>query len=172
MPKEGSRVCQCRRCRGVFNGAHAVQYVWESVFGSCAVPVVAGVYALTDGFVRAGWVYWRDEPDGPFPLADLHAFVVSCRPGRGTIPSEGDIGRWHGWVASGIPPRDWLLVDGLTFRSVSQVAHALRDRSRMPCEQIIPGDWWGADAKEHAERRAIREQWTQTKQRNRATSRI
>lgn len=84
-----------------------MQYFWESAFGSCAVPVVVGVHALADGFVRCGLVYWHDEPDDPFFLPCLHQFIVSCRPGQGTRPTEGDIERWARWSRRARYPSDW-----------------------------------------------------------------
>jgi hypothetical protein len=164
--------CQCRRCCGVFTAADAVQYVWESAFGSCAVPVVVGVHAVADGFVRCGLVYWHDEPDEPFVLPYLHQFIVSCRPGQGTSPMEGDIERCARWSSRDRCPSDWLLVDGTRFRSVREVSHTLRDRGPMPDEQTISGDWWGPDDREGEERIAIRERWVETKRRNQAFSSV
>jgi len=168
MSEQAPWVCQCRRCRGVFTAADAVQYVWESAFGSCALPLVVGVQALADGFVRCGLVYWHDEPDDLHPIGDLQEFVVSCRPAEGTIPTEGDISRWTRWADSDRPPRDWLVVDGLRFQSVREVAQTLHDCSPMPDPQTIPGDWWGPDHREDEERIAIRERWVETKRRNQA----
>jgi hypothetical protein len=160
-------ICQCRRCNGVLNSADAVQYVWEWVFGACDVPVVVGVRALDTGRVFYANVYWHDEPDesGPF---DEPEYVVSVRPGRGTIPTEGDVARWVKWESRTTPPRDWLLADGLRFRSVRDCVEALRHRSPIPEEDTIAGDWDGPPTNETDESRAeIRANWTETKRRNR-----
>lgn len=168
MSNEEPWVCQCRRCCGVSTSADAVQYVWETAFGSCAVPVVVGVHVQDDGFVTCGWVYWHDEPDDPFVLPYLNQFIVSCRPGDDAKPTEGDIARWARWATQSERPSDWLLVDQVTFRSVRECAQALYDCSPMPEVQTIPGDWWGPDDREEQERIAIRERWVETKRRNRA----
>ncbi len=168
MSNEEPWVCQCRRCCGVAIAADAVQYVWESAFGACAVPVVVGVHAQDDGFVTCGWVYWHDEPEDPFYLAHLHQFIVSCRPGEGTIPTEGDIARWARWATRDQCPTDWLLADRLAFRSVRDCAQALYDRSPMPGGQTISGDWWGPDDREEEGRIAFRERWVETNRRNQA----
>src|SRR5659263_401343 len=105
MPMPDSWVCQCRRCRGVLNAADAVQYVWEFSLGSYGVPIVVGVNALADGFVRCASVYWHDEPDEPQAIEGTGEFIVSCRPGAGTAPTEGDIARWARWAAGAHPAR-------------------------------------------------------------------
>ena len=90
METDQGWVCRCRRCRGVFTGADAVQYVWEWTLGSCGVPTVVGVNAQLDGFVCCAWTYWHGEPEQPSPIADLGEFMVSCRPGEGTLPTEAE----------------------------------------------------------------------------------
>jgi hypothetical protein len=51
------------------------------------------------------------------------------------------------------PPVDWLLVDGLRFRSVRTCADALREWEPLPGELTILGDWYApfADAAWRAE---------------------
>jgi hypothetical protein len=68
------------------------------------------------------------------------------------------------------PPVDWLLVDGLRFRSVRACADALREWEPLPGELTIVGDWYApfADAAWRAE---IRVEWPAIGVRNRATSR-
>jgi Arc/MetJ family transcription regulator len=158
-------VCQCRRCHGVHNGADAAQYVWEYALGSCGVPVVVGVNACENGFVTCAFVYWHDEPEVPHPIVKGGEFIVSCRPGSGTVPTEGDIARWMSWVAAEQAPRDWLIVDGLKARSVRAVVDALRARSPMPDEQDIAGDWDDA-LLDPQFREDVRARWTETKRRN------
>lgn len=162
-------VCRCRRCEGVLSAADAVQYVWEFALGSCVVPVVVGVDARADGWVTCAWVYWHDEPDEPHPISELGEFMVSCRPGSRTTPTEADIARWTSWASTLHPPRDWLLVDGRRYRSVRDVADALRQRAAMPEERLIPGDWF-RDPLDVTWRETIRAQWAETKLRNRAQS--
>lgn len=162
-------VCHCRRCEGVLTAADAVQYVWEFTLGSCDIPVVVGVNAQADGFVTCAWIYWHDEPEEPHPICDLGEFMVSCRPGAGTIPTEADIARWVAWASAAHVPRDWLIVDSRRFRSVAAVADALRQRTPMPEERTIPGDWLG-DPLDTTWRETIRAEWDETKSRNRAQS--
>jgi hypothetical protein len=158
--------CQCRRCHGVFNAGDAVQYVWESSLGSCGVPIVVGVNVVDDGFVTCAQVYWHGEPDEPLALGEAGEFLVSFRPGEGTVPTEGDIERWVQWSKTRRPPRDWLIADGLRFRSVPDAVEALRKRTPMPDQQAIVGDWWGVDAKELTFRNKTRARWTETVRRN------
>ena len=159
-------VCQCRRCRGVFLAGDAVQYVWESSLGCCEVPIVVGVNAHSDGFVTCAFVYWHDEPDEPHPISDLGEFIVSCRPGRGTTPTEGDIARWTRWSVGDHSPRNWLIADGRRFRSVRDVVETLRKRVPMPDDEMIPGDWWVPDLAEARSRGEIRANWAETVRRN------
>ena len=158
--------CQCRRCRGVFIAADAVQYVWEFSLGCCEVPVVVGVNATSDGFVTCALVYWHEEPDEAHPLGELDEFIVSCRPGQGTAPTEGDIARWIRWSDGDHPPRNWLIADGRRFRSVPDVVETLKMRAPMPDEEVIVGDWWSLDLAEATSRGAIRANWAETKRRN------
>jgi len=170
MATETQWICQCRQCHGVHTGSDAVQYVWEFVFGDCGVPVVVGVNAGPDGHVGCAFPYWHGEPDEPYRIGDRGEFVVSCRPGIGTVPTEGDIARWIQWEGSALPPRDWLIADGAQFRSVRATADALRRRAPMPEEQNIAGDWDGPPT-DLAHRDRIRMEWPETVRRNRATSR-
>jgi len=148
-----------------------VQYVWEWSLGSCGVPTVVGVNADLGGFVCCAFTYWHDEPAQPYPIGDLGEFMVSCRPGAGTVPTEGDVARWVVWESGPRPPRDWLIVDGQRFRSVATTVEALRRRSPIPGEQTIVGDWLG-DALAVSFRADVRANWTMTKRRNQATSRL
>ena len=159
-------VCQCRRCRGVFDAGDAVQYVWESSFGCCEVPVVVGVNAHNDGFVVCAPIYWHGEPDEPLPLVETGEFIVSCRPGQGTAPTEGDIALWVHWSDVSCPPRNWLIADGLRFRSVPDVVQALRMCTPMPDEEVIIGDWWSLDLAEATSRKALRANWPETTRNN------
>jgi hypothetical protein len=96
--------------------------------------------------------------------------MVSCRPGDGTVPTEGDVARWTQWISGAHPPVDWLLVDGLRFRSVRDVVEALLDRKPLPGERSIVGDWCtGLDSAWQAKTRA---EWPEIVARNRATSRF
>jgi hypothetical protein len=169
MSSDEAWVCMCRRCCGVLTGADAVQYVWEFALGSCGVPTVVGVNADLGGFVCCAFTYWHGEPAEPHPIGDLGEFIVSCRPGEGTVPTEGDIARWVAWESGPRPPRDWLVVDGKRFRSVSATVDALRRRSPMPDERTIAGDWFG-DGLDPAFRAEVREIWSETKRRIHATS--
>src|SRR4051812_17893942 len=155
-------VCECRRCNGVRRGIEAVQYVWEWVLGSCGVPIVVGVHADPSGHVVTAWTYWEDEPDVPFELPGLTQFMVSVRPGRGTLPTEGDVARWVAWQQAARAPADWMIADGLRTRSVGDVVTALRAREPMADERQIAGDsnGLGLDEKMRAEVRAT---WAQTK---------
>ena len=168
---DGAWVCQCRRCCGVLTGADAVQYVWEFALGSCDVPTVVGVNADLSGFVCCAFTYWHGEPPQPYPIGDLGEFIVSCRPGAGTVATEGDIARWVSWETGPQPPRDWLVVDGTRFRSVSATVDALRRRLPMPDEHAIAGDWNG-EPLDPAFRADVRENWIAIERRNQATSRF
>lgn len=169
MTDDEDWICQCRRCHGVHTGADAVQYVWEFALGSCDVPIVVGVNADDEGFVCCAFTYWHDEPGQPYPLGELGEFIVSCRPGAGTVPTEGDIARWVAWETSPLPPRDWLIVDARRFRSIAATIDALRTRSPMPEEQTIAGDWDGSGL-DPAFRANVHETWTETKRRAQTTS--
>lgn len=171
MTDEKPRVCQCRRCKGVLSAADAVQYVWEFALGSCEVPIVVGVNAGSDGWVVCAWTYWHDEPDDPHPIGELGEFMVSCRPGSGTVPTEADIARWASWASGPHPPRDWLLVDGRRYRSVPGVVEALQQREAMPSDRLISGDWFD-DPFDRRWRESLRAQWAETKLRNRAQSKL
>jgi hypothetical protein len=164
-------ICQCRQCHGVHTAADAVQYVWEFALGSCDVPIVVGVNADDEGFVCCAFTYWHDEPEQPFPLGDLGEFIVSCRPGAGTVPTEGDIARWVAWETSPLPPRDWLIVDDRRFRSIASTVDALRTRSAVPEEQTIAGDWDGRGL-DPAFRANVHARWPETTRRARATSNL
>ena len=78
--------------------------MWEWALGSCGVPVVIGVNVRPSGRVFCGWTYWHDEPDESFAFETGIEFIVSCRPGGGTFPTEGDVARWTRWTAC--PRRD------------------------------------------------------------------
>jgi hypothetical protein len=145
MTDDEDWVRQCRQCHGVHTGADAVQYVWEFALCSCGVPIVVGVNVDDDddGYVYCAFTYWHDEPKQPYPLGDTGEFIVSCRHGAGTVPTEGDIARWVAWESSPLPPRDWLIVDDRRFRSVAATVDALRRRADMPDEVSIAGDWDG-----------------------------
>ena len=164
MASDQEWVCECRRCCGVFTGADAVQYVWEWSLGSCGVPTVVGVNADLDGFVCCAFTYWHGEPAQPYPIGRLGEFMVSCRPGEGTIATEGDIARWAAWESGPRPPRDWLIVDETRFRSVSATVDALRRRSPIAHEQNIVGDWNG-DGLDPVLRVELRNNWSETKRR-------
>jgi hypothetical protein len=84
-------VCRCRRCHGVHCSADAVQYVWEWVLGSVGVPIVVGVPVGTSGDVCCTRTYWHGEPAEPMDFGDEPGFMVSCRPGEATLPTEGDV---------------------------------------------------------------------------------
>lgn len=170
MTTEGKWVCRCRRCHGVHSAADAVQYVWEFALGSCGVPVVVGVEVGVDGVVRIAHPHWHGEPDRPHPISDLDEFIVSCRPGGGTAPSEGDIARWMQWESGSQPPRDWLIADGTRFRSVRMTVDALRTRAEMPDEQTIVGDWNGPLVDPEFRRRTLND-WPETVRRHQARSR-
>jgi hypothetical protein len=165
-------ICQCRRCHGVHDAGDAVQYVWEWAFGACAVPVVVGVLVDGHGHVPMAWTYWHDEPDVRFgvDLTDTE-YLVSCRPGAGTFPTEGDVARWMGWLAAGCAPCDWLLVDELRFRSVAACVQALAAREAMPPEQTIAGEWAGPP-EDDSWRDEIRRDWPEIRARNRASWRM
>jgi hypothetical protein len=141
MDTERGWTCPCGLCHGVRTAADAVQYVWEFALGSCAVPIVVGVMTHADGHGVSAFTYWHGEPDEPRPTRELGEFIVSCRPGAGIVPTEGDIARWSRWEAATVSPRDWLIVDGIRFRSVRATLAALRDRRPIPAEQEIAGDW-------------------------------
>jgi hypothetical protein len=161
-------VCQCRKCLGVTCGAEAAQYVWEFGFGSCEVPFVSGVVAHhPDGFVFTNWSYWHGEPDEPFATTGHETFMVSCRPGEGTMPTEGDLARWALWQAQVHPPKDWVLLDGLNHRSVAAVAAALERRQPLPEEAQIVGDWDDTMG-DRKFRARVRAEWDETVRRNRA----
>ena len=87
--------------------------------------------------------------------------------GSGTAPTEGDIARWARWSSSTHPPRDWLLVDERRFRSVVACTAALRQRERLPTEEVIAGDW-ERSALDDDWRAGIRVTWAETKLRTRA----
>jgi hypothetical protein len=167
MQAEEQWVCQCRRCQGVHGSADAVQYVWEWALGSCGVPIVVGVNVGRDGHVFCPWTYWHDEPDEPVAICDLE-YLVSYRPGEGTRPTEGDVARWVRWTACEYPPRDWLLVDGLRFRSVRGCVDALRERGPLPRERGIVGDWDGPP-EDGSWRADIHADWPAIKARNQAS---
>ena len=99
-------------------------------------------------------------------ISDLGEFIVSCRPGRGTTPTEGDIARWTRWSVGDHPPRNWLIADGRRFRSVRDVVETLRMRVPMPDEEMISGDWWFPDLAEATSRGEIRANWAETVRRN------
>ena len=101
---------------------------------------------------------------------DSDEYIVSCRPGAGTYPTEGDVARWMTWLARGCAPRDWLIVDGLRFRSVPACVDALLERRGMPSERTIAGDWDGPP-EDDSWRARIHDEWPETKARNRASSR-
>jgi len=162
-------VCQCRKCLGVTCGAEAAQYVWEFSFGSCEVPWVSGVMAHLDGFVFTNWSYWHGEPDVPFSITGDKTFMVSCRPAEGTMPTEGDLARWASWSSLPDPPNDWVVMDGLSYRSVAAVAEALERHLPPPAEGRIVGDWDDA-VSDRPFRAKIRAEWDETVQRNRATN--
>jgi hypothetical protein len=171
MRNEEKWVCQCRRCGGVHGSADAVQYVWEWALGSCGVPIVVGVDVNRDGYVVSTFTYWHDEPDVPQALGGGLLYMVSCRPGDGTRPTEGDVARWMRWTTCEDPPDDWLLVDGLRFRSVRSCVDALREREPLPDERTIVGDWDGV-LDDPPWRSTIRADWPGTKARNQAFSRL
>lgn len=75
------------------------------VLGSCGVPIVVGVHLHADGNAFCAWPYRHGEPNDPVVLGGTH-YIVSCRPGRGTRPTEGDIARWMQWARCEEPPRD------------------------------------------------------------------
>ncbi len=170
MDEDEDWVCQCRRCHGVHGSADAVQYVWEWSLGSCGVPTVVGVQVDPRGHVSCAFTYWCGEPDEPLEFGPVRNFMVSCRPGDGTVPTEGDVARWTQWISGAYPPVDWLLVDGVRFRSVRDVVEALCAREPMPGERTIVGDWCtGLDASWKAKTRA---EWPGIVARNRETSRF
>jgi hypothetical protein len=171
MTTEGTWVCQCRRGHGVHSAADAVQYVWEFALGSCGVPVVVGVNVCIDGVVRCASPYWHGEPDQPSPIVESGEFIVSCRPGAGTMPTEGDVARWARWETGSQLPRDWLIVDETRFRSVRMTVDALRTRAEMPLEQTIAGDWDGTGLAPEFRRRMLHE-WPEIVRRNQASSRL
>lgn len=98
--------------------------------------------------------------------SELGEFVVSYRPGLGTVPTVGDLARWIRWSQAKWPPRDWLIADGRRFRSVPSVVDALKSGTSIPDEAMIPGDWWSPDLAELESRRKIRANWADTKRRN------
>jgi hypothetical protein len=171
MTTEGKWVCQCRRCHGVHSAADAVQYVWEFTLGSCGVPIVVGVNVGDDGVVRCASPYWHGEPDQPHPVVESGEFIVSCRPGDGTVPTEGDVARWAQWEKGSQPARDWLIVDETRFRSVRMTVDALRTRVELPAEQTIAGDWDGSSLDPEF-RVQVHRDWPETVHRNRASSRL
>jgi len=170
MQNEEKWICQCRRCHGVHDAADAVQYVWEWALGSCDVPVVVGVNVGQDAQAFCAFTYWHDEPDEPLALGGLE-YMVSCRPGDGTRPTEGDVARWIRWMACEHPPRDWLLVDGLRFRSVRACVDALRERAPFPGEHTIAGEWDGPPD-DDTWRAEIRADWPAIRARNQAFRRF
>lgn len=171
MDKEEKWVCQCRRCNGVHNSADAVQYVWEWALGSCGVPTVVDVEVGSYGHAYCGFTYWHDEPDELLDFGDRLHYMVSCRPGAGTLPTEGDLARWIQWVDCGHPPVDWLLVDRLRFRSVRACVDALRERDNLAGEHTIAGDLAGP-LEDDTWRTEIRTDWPAIKITNRASSRL
>jgi hypothetical protein len=171
MRTERAWVCQCRRCHGVHSGRDAVQEVWESALGSCDVPIVVGVNVGLDGRVVCSSTYWHGEPEQPRPLVEFGEYIVSCRPGEGTVSTEGDIARWVSWEAGPHVPRDWLLVDRTRFRSVRATVDALRSRWPLPGTQIIAGDWDGPLLDPEFRARTFRD-WPEAVRRNRARSRL
>lgn len=148
--------CECRQCRGVFDSATAVQYVWEYALGAVGVPFVVGVYAHADGSVLTAWGHRDGEPDEPADF-DVDYWMVSCRPGATTVPTEGDVAQWVRWARLLSPPNDWLIADGVRWRSVRAVVEALHARTAMPEEQCCAGDWWGTSEEERAVRAELRE---------------
>ena len=170
MTTTGKWACRCRRCQGVHSAADAVQYVWEFTLGSCGVPIVVGVNVCDEGVVRCASPYWHGEPDQTYPLVESGEFIVSCRPGAGTMPTEGDVARWVQWEAGPHTPRDWLIVDRTRFRSVRMTVDALRARAAMPDEETIAGDCDGPVPYPESRSRTLRE-WPETVRRNQASSR-
>ncbi len=158
-------VCHCRKCHGVHDAADAVQYVWEFSFGACEVPVVVGVHADPSGHVFTAWPYWHGEPEVAEGFSRTDLYVVSCRPGAGTAASEADLARWASWSSQAAPPRDWLIVDGTTLRSVAETSDALCRRDPPPPERDITGEWmdW---PDEPAQRATIRANWSETVRQN------
>ena len=110
--------------------------------------------------------YWEGDPEECHPIGQLGEFMVSCRPGEGTTPTEGDIARWFRWQAGPRPPRDWVIVDGTVYRSVAATIAALRNRTPMPGEQAIAGDSFPPLDDDFRER--VRRDWEETRRRNAA----
>src|SRR5262249_20224029 len=127
------------------------------------------VHVGCDAHVSIAWTYWHDEPDVPFSFGGPY-YMVSWRPGAGTVPTEGDIARWVLWTRCDEPPLDWLLVDGLHFRSVRACVDALHERQPVPAEQMIGGDWCELSEAE-TWRTDTRASWREIKARNKASSR-
>jgi hypothetical protein len=167
MNETESWICQCRKCHGVHDSADAVQYVWEFAFGACEVPVVVEVNVDDSGHVWCARVLWHGEPDEPQPLSLGHHYVVSFRPGSGASPSEGDLAVWDRWRVHPQAPRDWLIADGTTFRSVEAVHDALQHGSSIPAPSTIVGDWDGS-ADDRPWREKYRATWDETVRRNQA----
>jgi len=69
------------------------------------------------------------------------------------------------------PPDDWLLVDGLRFRSVRACGDSLRVRDRFPGERTIAGDWDGPPD-DDIWRAEIRADWPAIKARKQAFRRF
>jgi len=130
-----------------------------------------GVNVNRAGRVICSLTYWHGEPEEPYPLVPAGEFVVSCRPGEGSVPSEGDIARWTQWTSGCHTPRDWLIVDGTRFRSVRATVDALRSRAVLPTEQVIAGDWDGPLLTPAFRQRTLSE-WPETVRRARATARF
>jgi hypothetical protein len=160
-------ICQCRRCHGVHDARDAVQYVWEYSFGACEVPVVVEVNVGDSGHVWCARVLWHGEPAELEALLGDTKYLVSCRPGSGALPTEGDLARWDRWRADARAPLDWLIADGTAFRSVGEAFEALRDGCRMPALSSIVGDWDPMED-ERVRREGYRATWGETVRRNQA----
>jgi hypothetical protein len=163
-------ICQCRKCHGVHDARDAVQYVWEFSFGACDVPVVVELDVGDSGHVWCARVLWLGEPDEPRPLSLDHQYLVSYRPGSGATPTEGDLAIWERSRGHPQAPREWLIADGTSFRSVGEAFVALHRGSVVPPPATIVGDWDGLPD-DRAWREEYRATWDETVRRNQAMSR-